>query len=208
MILTDLIWHLFAMDRLAARVGSQYFSFAKGYRETVEVYDPSTISYIPKPRFGHCASLVGDKWYLFGGVSCPLSLIEEYDVPHQRWRQREGLGQVPEASFGVACTTLEGKIYAFGGSTSAKKFSNVLSELNVDEMVWRTLEPCNSLHVPILKEDAVMTSHGRCLVTFGGYGILQEGVNRSRASYDSRNRSKLEVWTNELLYYDLNKSKC
>lgn len=193
-------------NRLSARVGSQYFSYASGYRETVEVNDPSCFSYMPKSRFDHCATLVGSKWYLFGGVSCPLSFIEEYDVTHQRWRQHVALGKIPEASFGMACTALEGRIYAFAGRTSDMKYSNVLSEVDIDRMVWERLEPCNSLNVPIPKKDAAMTSYGRWLITFGGYGEFHENVKRSRASYH-RNGKKSEVWTNELIYYDLDKSK-
>ena len=188
--------------KLSARVGSQYFSYAKGYRETVEVYDPTCLEYVPKPRFGHCATLLGDKWYLFGGVSCPLSFVEVYDAAHQRWRQCNASGQVPEASFGLACSALEGKIYTFAGSVAGGvMYSNILSELDIDQMVWRCLQPCNSLNVPMLKKDAAMTSCGRRLVTFGGYGKLPTG-----APYHGQVK-KSEGCTNELIYYDMDQSK-
>ena len=193
--------------KLSARVGSQYFSYANGYRETVEVYDPTCLEYAPKPRFGHCATLLRDKWYLFGGVSCPLSLIEVYDVAHQRWRQCNASGQVPEASFGLACSALEGKIYTFAGSVAGgMMYSNILSELDIDQMVWRCLQPCDSLNVPMLKKDAAMTSCGQRLVTFGGYGKFHEHTKVSGASYHGHGK-KSEGWTNELIYYDLDQSK-
>lgn len=188
----------------AAKVGSLYYSYARGYQETVEVNDPCSLGYIPTSRFGHCAALIDNKWYLLGGVSCPLSFVEVYDVCHQRWRRHAALGDIPEASFGAACTVLQGRMYVFGGRTRDMKYSNDLSELDVETMVWKRLEPGNSCHVPILKKDAAMVSHGRCLVTFGGCGILHEHVKRSRASYGG---NKKEVWTNELIKYDLDKSK-
>lgn len=191
---------------LSARVGSHYYSYANGYQEEVEVNDPSCLNYMPKPRFDHCASLVDSKWYVLGGVACPLGLIEEYDVPCQRWRQHTATGDVPVASFGIACTAMGGNIYTFGGRTNDMKYSNVLSELRINGMVWKTLEPCNSFHLPILKRDAAMTTHGKSLVTFGGYGTFHEHVLRSRASYD-KNGKKSEVWTNELINYDLEKSE-
>ena len=192
----------------SARVGGSYYSYAKGYQEVVKVYDPSCLEYTPSPRFGHCACLVQESWYVLGGVGHhPLSLVEEYNIVHERWQQHKAEGDVPAASFGVACAALQGKIYTFGGCTSNGKYSNVLSELDLGGMIWRALKPHNPPHAPILKKDAAMTTCDKCLVTFGGYGVLHEAVEQSRAAYDKDSKKKPEVWTNELIKCSLDQSE-
>ena len=194
----------------SARVGGEFISYAKGRRESVLVHDPSSPVYVPKSRFAHCAALVGAKWYVLGGEGrqgCPFSAIEEYDINRQRWQQHEAQGAIPLASFGVACAALEGKLYMFGGRKSeSNTYFNVLSKLDLDSMIWKTLEPGDLRHAPMQKKGAAMSTCGRCLVTFGGYGTLHEHMSKSRATYDQSGR-RSEMWTNELICYDLDKCK-
>lgn len=190
----------------AAKVDGLYYSYATGNCQTAQVNDPSTDNYVPRARFKHCAALWDDKWYVLGGAQHTPACVEEYDTLHETWHQHITKGDIPVASVGVACTALGAKLYTFAGSTSDNKFTNTLSELDTGSMEWRALNPGQTHHAPILKRDAAMIAHGRTLVTFGGYGTYLEVMNRMRAGYDNSG-VKFEVWTNELIVCDLDKSK-
>ncbi len=193
---------------LSARVGSLYYSYAAGFQQTVQVNDPCSKCYKPEPRFDHHAALIGDKWYVIGGMPSNPSYVQEYNVISESWHQYETQGDIPLAICGVACTSLSsrGKVLTFGGCTRDRKYTNILSELDVDTMVWQTLKPVQMHHCPQLKRDAAILAHHNTLVTFGGYGTFLESIKQSRASY-FKDGTKAEVWTNELTCYDLDKSE-
>ena len=199
---------------LSAKVDGQYHDYASGCHQVIQIHDPFSINYSPQPRFNHCASLVEDKWYVYGGsgggcASLSGRCIEEYDPAAERWHQHATTGDVPFASVGLACTAIDNKLYAFAGCTNGvENFSNAVTELDIHSMIWRTLKPCNPDDAPIPKKNAAMTACLKCLVTFGGYGIFPENkkIYQKRASYKSDGKTA-KVWTNELIYFDLEKSK-
>lgn len=192
---------------LCARVGNHYYSYAGGDQQTVEVNDPLSHCYKPRPCFDHCAAQIDNKWYIFGGTPSTPIHVEEYDALTETWHQHKTSGDIPPASCGVASSTLQGKMYTFGGCTGNRRYTNVLSELDVSSMRWKTLEPLQAIPSPLPKQDAAMLTHHNTLVTFGGLGTLQGNVKPSKSAYDFKDKPKSEVWTNELLYFDLNESK-
>ena len=197
---------------LSALVRGQYYSYASGQQQVVDVYNPLCVNYSPRPCFDHCASLVDNKWYLYGGIGCTnLSYIDEYEPTSQRWHQYLTTGNIPTASAGQACVSIGSKLYCFGGYAKSKeasktkeKYTNALCELDIKSKVWRTLQPENPEKAPIPKRNPTMIAHSMSLVTFGGYGVVT-GKELSGARYDRDN--KYEGWTNELIHYDLEKSK-
>lgn len=195
---------------ISSRVDGIYYDYAAGYIQTARINDASSLSYVPDGRFDHSSALIDDKWYVLGGVLGGVqhapSCVEEYDTVHETWHQHSTTGVIPPACTGIACAALDDKLYTLGGCTEEKKYTNTLSELDVGTMAWKTLEPLNPRFAPMLKRDAAMIAHGRTLVTFGGYGTFTESMSQTRAAYE-KDGTKVEVWTNELITYDLDKSE-
>jgi N-acetylneuraminic acid mutarotase len=90
----------------------------------VEVYDPATDTWtkkadMPNPRVGLRGVSVNGKIYVMGGVvngntaENVLNLLEEYDPVTDTWTQKTDM---PTARWNLAAVTVNGKIYAIGGS--------------------------------------------------------------------------------------------
>ncbi len=171
--------------------------------------------YEPHPRYLHAGVLVENKWFNYGGkIQCEyennfdVSKLEEYDPAVQRWTTHETTGEPPLGYIGSAASSIGSKLYIFGGR-GEKQCYNTVHELDVNELEWRLLKPENEDGVcPIPKYGAGMISFdNRLLVTYGGIGSSPASY-KEHALYVGDRRSSVEsVWTNELLCFDINKSK-
>lgn len=92
-------------------------------------YDPRTnqwtqldcIGYIPSPREGHAASLVGDVMYIFGGRTSEgddLGDLAAFRISSRRWYTFQNMGPSPSRRSGHSMTTCGQKIIVLGGEPS------------------------------------------------------------------------------------------
>jgi len=92
-------------------------------------YDPRTnqwtqldcIGFIPSPREGHAASLVGDVMYIFGGRSSEgtdLGDLAAFRISSRRWYTFQNMGPSPSPRSGHTMSTVGAKIVVLGGEPS------------------------------------------------------------------------------------------
>jgi N-acetylneuraminic acid mutarotase len=91
---------------------------------TVEVYEPSTDSWItksdmPTPRSHLATAVVGGKIYAIGGCVGPpnwsgLANVEVYEPAKDTWSIKS---KMPTARLEPHASVLDGKIYVMGGTT-------------------------------------------------------------------------------------------
>ena len=98
---------------------------------TVEEYDPATDTWttrasMPTARTALTTSVVDGKIYAIGGVqsykstATVFSTVEEYDPATDAWVTK---AEMPTARQSLSTSTINGKIYAIGGSTAAFPWS-------------------------------------------------------------------------------------
>jgi len=94
-------------------------------------YDPRTnqwtqldcIGFIPSPREGHAASLVGDVMYIFGGRSSEgtdLGDLAAFRISSRRWYTFQNMGPSPSPRSGHTMSTVGAKIVVLGGEPSVE----------------------------------------------------------------------------------------
>ncbi|KAG0133099.1 hypothetical protein HOY82DRAFT_605170 [Tuber indicum] len=92
-------------------------------------YDPRSnswsqldcIGYIPSPREGHAAALVGDVMYIFGGRTSEgedLGDLAAFRISSRRWYTFQNMGPSPSRRSGHSMTTCGQKIIVLGGEPS------------------------------------------------------------------------------------------
>jgi len=95
---------------------------------TVEEYDPATDTWtakseMPTARFGHSASVVDGRIYVFGGApSCPwcgtILTLEVYDPATDTWTRK---GDIPRPIITASTSVVDRKIYAIGGEGTGRR---------------------------------------------------------------------------------------
>ena len=81
------------------------------------------IGYIPSPREGHAAAMVGDVMYIFGGrdsEGLDLGDLAAFRISTKRWYTFQNMGPSPSPRSGHSMTTHNGKIYVLGGEPSTQ----------------------------------------------------------------------------------------
>ena len=199
----------------------------EGTRRTMFSASSSLMSlhYSPLGRYQHCGAVTSDgKFHTYGGrfgssikrkgkerrlisSSVVRTTINRFDSTSERWHLLPTSGSPPPGCVGVACAMIGSKLYCFGGRNKNKLF-NTLSELDLDTMTWKELEPLSpSEGTPMAKMGAAMVSlDDRYLVLYGGYGVPDREVSGAEYIWDPEKQSKT-AWTNELHCFDLNTSK-
>ena len=176
----------------------------------------STKAYEPTPRIFHCATAVGEKCYLWGGIVTDLftvgrrkklaSTIDIFDPYLATWEQHPTTGVPPPELFYGVCTSLLDSMYWFGGWESESDY-NSLHRLDTTTLEWSEIQPLNPADGPMRKLWCGMVSFFEDqLAIFGGYGIpalaFQPGatfINDDFASYGN-------VWSNELHVFNITRS--
>ena len=117
----------------------------------VEMYDPATdtwitVSSMPTPRRHAAASVIDDLIYVVGGRQFSgdevinLATVEAYSPADDTWYAKPDM---PYPSSGLAATTMNGLLYAFGGEypTSNGTSYNYNFEYNPVSNSWREMTP-------------------------------------------------------------------
>ncbi|KAG8722745.1 Negative regulator of mitotic exit [Ceratobasidium sp. 395] len=78
------------------------------------------IGFIPVPREGHAAALVGDVMYVFGGRGVDgkdLGDLGSFKIGNQRWYMFQNMGPQPSGRSGHAMATADGRMFVLGGES-------------------------------------------------------------------------------------------
>lgn len=78
------------------------------------------IGFIPVPREGHAAALVGDVMYVFGGRGVDgkdLGDLGSFKISNQRWYMFQNMGPQPSGRSGHAMATADGRMFVIGGES-------------------------------------------------------------------------------------------
>ena len=125
----------------------------------------------PSPRFWHFSQLVEGNVYVGGGTIPKYktrkarvhlaTIIEKFDVKKRTWQQLETTGQHHPGLTAVACASFGKYLFAYGGnnhgppSLSGKSINGVLSQLNLETLIWSQLSP-ETKHGPMRKDASGM----------------------------------------------------
>ena len=170
--------------------------------------------YQPSPRFDHCAAQVGEKSYLWGGITQNFSLssrqtlvseIEIFDVFSETWKTRTATGAPPPGLLGGACTVVSETLYHFCG-TDGHSWHNTLHCLDTLSLDWRELHghAQNPADQPMPKSGCGLVTYTdtASLALFAGYGVQRHPTQPGSTFIESTNFPG-NGWTNELHLFNL-----
>ncbi|XP_028417553.1 kelch domain-containing protein 3-like isoform X1 [Dendronephthya gigantea] len=150
--------------------------------------------FVPFMRYGHTASVIGDKIYIFGGcnnryVACNTLFC--FDTTTFRWSTPEVSGSIPPACDGHSACVIGEKIYLFGGfeerggyHLQSECFSKDVYVLDVKTMKWT--------HPHVFGEPAswrdfhTATAVGKYMYIFGGRGDVLGEIHSNQEIYDNQ----------------------
>ena len=162
--------------------------------------------------------MIGDSLYLWCGISQDLpgvhnseekrkvtSKVQIFDITTGKWNNRSTRGNPPLGVFSYLCTTINDKIYYFGGYCGHDLCChNSLNELNISTLTWTELQSTDD-SITVMKRGygGMMSSEqaGRhCLLLVGGSGS-PPSIQSPQAQYYQY--PDCRVSTNEQNIYDL-----
>jgi len=141
---------------------------------------PSLKGTQPCPRAGHTVNLIANKVYLFGGCGLEsankaIALNDTHCLDlgpaggdNAKWIDQPISGEPPEGRWRHTATTVDNKIFIFGGLVEDKKRFNDLFVLDTEAYAWRKLNARGQMAAPRAHHSATFLD--RKLVIFGGYG--------------------------------------
>ena len=133
--------------------------------------------------------------------------VEIFDHRTETWTQCMTEGSHHPVIYGVACSSFENNLFAFGGDDTTRRHG-ILSKLSVDTLTWSKLSK-EVPDGPMAKwECGIVHFHGGKLAVFGGYGLLPDSIQPGAQyitdnSWSSRSYGLNLGWTNELHVFDL-----
>ena len=128
----------------------------------------------PQPRAVHAAVGVGQKLYIWGGVSLPSPIqtatIDIFDVPSLAWQQPQKLrgSQLPDGMRGMAVATNGENAYFFGGNDSNTVCFNTLFKVDLSTLLCTEIGDKTSSAAPKEKSFSSMLYFDQKLVIHGG----------------------------------------
>ena len=175
----------------------------------------TSLLYQPAPRFYHRAAQVGEKSYLWGGITQDFSLgsqqtlaskIEIFDVFSETWKTRTATGAPPYGLIGGACTVVSETLYNFGGRDSLSRY-NTLHCLDTLSLDWRELHghAQSPADQPLPKTGCGLVTYTdtASLALFAGYG-LPSGPTQPGARFIPNTKfTDGRGWTNEFHLFNL-----
>lgn len=178
----------------------------------MEKKDCDKISTVELARFGAAVCVVGDKLYLWRGdvdddivdlnvmYVLDLTSYKQWCKIHTDW---DNSSQIPLGKCSMSICAIDNVIYAFGGWYSEQLYhsrSNLLHQLNLQEMTWQEVVAVNPQDGPGMKDKCGMVEHDGKICIFGGYGYPTDHQTQNRLF--SREPLGFLCWTNELHLYD------
>lgn len=180
--------------------------------------------YEPSPRTSHYAASVKDHVFVICGLTEHYMnhntvlphLVEICEPLSKKWFQTLTRGTPPPGLYNGACTSIDGKIYTYGGYIDHGypwKFSDTLSVLDTNTMAWKHLDPSPSsdpIFRPIKKRATSMVAYesegSDKLALIGGYGLLPESISQSEERFFHPHVDGFG-WTSKLCIFDIKNRK-
>ena len=170
--------------------GAWEFSLASGKWSVLKTAnDEEKQGDIPLPRSGHCATVLGTKIYITGGMQASAAASEPetassndvyvFDIQSRLWQKvpitNEGDAPAGTNEHRTVGRIVEGTgerlIYIFGGSVADQGPSSTLSILNVtgDAAMWNPVQGISG-PVPQAREmhGTFVSEGGKCMTIYGG----------------------------------------
>ena len=162
--------------------------------------------------------MIGDALYLWGGVSQDLphvhnseqkkrvtSKVQIFDITTGKWNNQSTRGNPPLGVEGYLCTTVNNKIYYFGGKCGhGLCYHNSLNELNISTLTWTQLQSTDDSIIVMKRGHGGMMSSEQaghhCLLIIGGIGCPPSTLLPQAQYYQYPD---CRVSTNEHNIYDL-----
>lgn len=123
---------------------------------------------IPPARWGHSASLIGKKIFVFGGeiVGGKSNSMHVFDIESKKWSTPANIsGATPNPRSYHAVTSADNKIYLFGGDGG----DNSMYVFDTTTSVWSKL--ATSGYPPQSRKKHSIALFGRDLLVFGGVDL-------------------------------------
>ena len=164
--------------------------------------------------------MIGDNLYLFGGIQVPsvhnndekrrlTSQIAIFNITSGVWNFRSTSGNPPLGVKGYLCTSINDKIYYFGGWCHHDIcYHNSLNELDISTFTWTQLQTSDD-NIAVMKRGygGIMSSEQtgqHCLLIIGGHGS-PPSIQLAQAQYYQLPNGR--VSTNEQNIFDLTTGK-
>ena len=175
----------------------------------------SPFLYQPSPRFDHCAAQIGEKSFLWGGLSqdvsmsvrkTPASVVETFDSFQEKWDNKRTTGVTPPGLYDGVCTTVSESVYHFGGYDGQSNH-NSLHCLNSVTLEWTEIHSQTPGNKPMPKSGCGMVTYHDEAVTslavFAGFGKPINPTQPGATFIQSAVLTDGRGYTNELHLFNL-----
>ena len=142
--------------------------------ERVEWSRPQVTGEVPAPREGHCAHVVQQSLFIYGGSSSDLHMdlhdMHVLDLANMNWEavdtyiDNDATCYVPPKAARIACASSGSDMYVFGGYRG--EYMNTVSVFDSERLSWRPTTPVGER--PHGRQGATLTRLGDRFVLFGG----------------------------------------
>ena len=158
----------------AALLAASASSGLEFQEERVEWSRPQVTGEVPQPREGHCAHVVQQSLFIYGGSSSDLHMdmhdMHVLDLANMNWAavdtcaDNDATCYVPPKAARIACASSGSEMYVFGGYRG--EYMNTVSVFDSEQLSWRPTTPVGER--PHGRQGATLTRLGDRFVLFGG----------------------------------------
>ena len=187
------------------------YSFPQSFMASILRYFTEPNYNEPWPRVYHCAAPIGDRLYMWGGLTEAsiessrrklASVVEIYNPYLEAWQQEATTGVPPPGLYTGGCTSVHESLLWYGGKDGKSRFGT-LHQLNTMTLNWEELHQ-STPQGPMAKSGCGLVSfQGNKAALYGGFGIptgpIQPGSTFTRDMRFSDGRGL----TNEFHLFDL-----
>ena len=178
---------------------------------SIPIYSTKPKYYEPCPRYLHGAAPIGDRLYMWGGLTDGssegsrrevASVVEIYDPYLETWQQEATTGVPPPGLYAGGCTSIHESLLWYGGF-DGKSDLGALHQLNTVSLNWEELHQ-STPQGPMAKSGCGLVSfQGNKAALYGGYGIPTGPTQPGSTFTKYTGNSNGSRWTNEFHLFDL-----
>ena len=168
--------------------------------------------YQPSPRFYHYAGQVGNKSYMWGGLTQDFlrggqdklrSTVNVFDPYLETWQEQRTTGVPPHGLVDGAAVAHSTSLYSFAGHDGIARH-NSLHVLDTDTLMWKNI----ASNGPMPKSGCGMVFFGtHHLATIGGYGLPTQSIQTGSSFLKDTRYTDGRGWTNEFHVFDVTEGK-